>query len=133
MQDKMKCHICSNYLQGIERCKYCSFEFDDGLPWTNDVDFDIMDIVDEVEWSFLQIQYRLKSKGIDVLQVLNWYDDNSIVLTGVRAYPEKVARALGVNQECIVSDSDVGIMVINLFKEKVMRTCPNWRDLFDDD
>ena len=133
MQDKMKCHICSNYLQGIQRCKYCSFEFDDDLPWTNDVDFDILNIDNDVEWDFLQIQYRLKSKGIDVLQVLSWWDDNILVLIGIRAYADKVARALGVNRECIVEDLEVGIMVINLFKEKVMRTCPNWRDLFDDD
>ena len=131
MMDKNRCHICENYLHGIERCKYCSFEYDDNLPWTNDNDFDIFEIDDDVEWSFLQIQYRLKSKGIDVLQVLNWGDDDSIVLTGVRAYPEKVAKALGVNKECIVSDSDVGIMVINLFKEKVIRTCPHWRRLFE--
>ena len=131
MMDKNRCHICENYLHGIERCKYCSFEYDDNLPWTNDVDWDIFEIDDDVEWSFLQIQYRLKSKGIDVLQVLNWGDDDSIVLTGVRAYPEKVAKALGVNTECIVSDSDVGIMVVNLFKEKVMRTCPHWRRLFE--
>lgn len=133
MQDKMKCHICANYMQGIERCKYCSFEFDDDLPWTNDVDFDILNIDNDVEWDFLQIQYRLKSKGIDVLQVLSWWDNNILVLIGIRAYADKVAMALGVNRECIVEDLDIGIMVINLFKEKVMRTCPNWRDLFDDD
>ena len=117
-----KCHICSNYLHGIERCKYCSFEFDDDLPWTNDREWDIFEIDDDEEWSFLQIQYRLKSKGIDVLQVYNWYpDDNAMVLVGVRAYPDRVARALGVHQECIVSDLDVGIMVINLYMERHLR------------
>ena len=123
-QDKMKCHICSNYLHGIERCKYCSFEYDDNLPWTNDTEFDIFSIDDDVEWSFLQIQYRLKSKGVDVLQVYNWYpDDNCIVLIGVRAYPDRVARALGVHRDCIVSDLDAGIMVVNLYMEKCLREC----------
>ena len=120
--DKMKCHICSNYLHGIERCKYCSFEYDDDLPWTNDVDWDIFAIDDDTEWSFLQIQYRLKSKGVDCLSVYNWYpDDNCIVLVGVRGRPDRVADALGVNQECIVSDLDVGIMVVNLYMEKCLR------------
>ena len=85
-------------------------------------DWDIFELDDEGEWSFLQIQYRLKDYGIDCLQVLNWFpDDNSIVLMGVRGYPERVAKALGVHMDSIVSDSDVGIMVINLFKEKYLR------------
>ena len=122
MNKDNKCHICSNYLHGINRCKYCSFEYDDDLPWTNDTEWDIFSIDDDVEWSFLQIQYRLKSKGIDVLQVWNWCpDDNAIVLVGVRAYPDKVAKALQIHRESIVSDLDVGIMVINLFKEKYLR------------
>lgn len=119
--DKMKCHICGNYLHGIDRCKYCSFEYDDNLPWTYDVDWDIFEIDDDVEWSFLQIQYRLKSKGIDCLQVINWFEDNVIILVGVKAFPERVAKALKVHPESIASDSDIGIMVINLFKEKYLR------------
>lgn len=130
--DKMKCHICDNYLHGIERCKYCSFEYDDDLPWTNDVDWDIFDIDDDVEWSFLQIQYRLKSKDIDCLQVINWFDDNVIVLIGCNAYADRIARALGVDKECMVQDLDIGVTVVNLFKEKVIRTCPNWEELFND-
>ena len=120
--DKMKCHICDNYLHGLERCKYCSFEYRDDLPWTNDVEWDIFDIDDDVEWSFLQIQYRLKAKGVDVLQVINWCDGDAIVLIGVHAYPSKVAMALQVSEECISSDLDMGIMVVNLFKEKCLRT-----------
>lgn len=120
--DNMKCHICSNYLHGLERCKYCEFEYDESLPWCDDTEWDIFDVDSEVEWSFLQIQYRLKSKGVDCLQVLDWWDNSVIVLIGVVAFPWKVARALGVHEECISSDSDIGIMVINLYKEKAMRT-----------
>ncbi len=130
--DKMKCHICSNYLHGIERCKFCSFEYDDDLPWTNDVNWDIFEIDDDVEWSFLQIQYRLKSQNIDCLQVINWFDDNVIILIGCNAYMDRIARALGVDEESMVQDLDIGITVINLFKEKVIRTCPHWREIFDD-
>ena len=119
--DKMKCNICSNYLQGIERCKFCSFEYDDSLPWTTDLDWDIFEIDDDVEWSFLQIMYRLKSRNIDVLQVINWFDDNVIILIGCNAYMDRIARALGVHVDCMVQDLDIGITVINLFKEKYLR------------
>lgn len=130
--DRMKCHICSNYLHGIERCKFCSFEYDDDLPWTNDVDWDIFEIDDDIEWSFLQIQYRLKSQNIDCLQVINWFDDNVIILIGCNAYMDRIARALGVDKESMVQDLDIGITVINLFKEKVIRTCPHWKEIFND-
>lgn len=116
-----KCKICEHYLFGIGRCKFCNFQYDDSLPWTSD-DWDIFDVDSEVEWSFLQIQYRLKSCGVDCLQVLDWWDNSVIVLIGVRAFPSKVASALGVNEECISSDADIGIMVINLYQEKAMRT-----------
>jgi rubredoxin len=95
--DKMKCHICSNYFHGLGQCKYCEFEYDDSLPWTTDTEWDIFDVDSEVEWSFLQIQYRLKSRGVDCLQVLDWWDNSVIVLIGVRAFPSKVAEALKVH------------------------------------
>ena len=120
--DRMKCHICSNYLQGIERCKYCNFEYDDSLPWTDPCEWDVLDLDDDVEWSFLQIMYRLKAFKIDCLQVFNWFDNDDILLIGVREmYPDRIAKALGVHKECISLDSDVGICVVNLFKEKYLR------------
>ena len=119
--DRMKCHICSNYLHGIERCKYCSFEYDDSLPWTDPCQWDVLDLDDDVEWSFLQIQYRLKSKNIDCLQVINWFEDNVIILIGCNAHMDRIARALGVHVDCMVQDLDIGITVVNLFKEKYLR------------
>lgn len=119
--DSVKCKICTNYLYGIKRCKFCEFEYNDGLPWTNDIEWDIFDIDDEVEWSFLQIQYRLKSKNIDVLQVINWFDDNVIILIGAKASSRDIADCLQVHEESMVQDQDIGITVINLFKEKWLR------------
>lgn len=84
-------------------------------------DWDIFKLTDEEEWSFLQIQYRLKEFGIDVLQVIDWYDGDDIILIGVRAYHERIASALNIHQSSISSDLDIGIMVINLFKEKYLR------------
>ena len=111
-----KCRSCRNFLWKLNNCKFCSYEHID-----NKNDWDILDLDDEEEWSFLQIQYRLKDKGIDCLQVINWFDGNVVILIGVRAYPEKVARALNVHQAVISDDSDIGIMVINLFQEKYVR------------
>lgn len=116
-----KCRVCDNYLGGLDTCKFCHFEWATDYSPTNDVEWDLLDLDDEVEWSFLQIQDRLKYKGIDCLQVINWFDDNVIVLIGIRAYADRVANALGVHREVISEDSDVGIMVINLFREKYLR------------
>ena len=108
-------------MHGLKQCKFCVFQYDDSLPWTDDSEWDVLDIDDDAEWSFLQIQYRLKSRGIDCLQVLNWADGDSIVLIGIRAFRDVVAKALGVNEECIEEDGEIGIMVVNLFKEKYLR------------
>ena len=63
-----KCDICSNFLHGIDRCKFCNFEFDESLPWTDDSEWDILNLdFDETEWPHLQLMYRLKAKGIDCL------------------------------------------------------------------
>lgn len=116
-----KCRVCENYLRGVDTCKFCHFEWALEYPPTDDYGWDVLDLDDDVEWSFLQIMDRLHYKGIDVLQVINWFDDNVIILIGVKDYADKVARALGVHEDCIVSDLDLGIMVINLFKEKWLR------------
>ena len=120
--DKMRCHICSNYLHGIDTCKFCSFEYDDNLPWTNDCDWDLLALDEDAEWSFLQIQYRLKAKKIDCLQVIDWYNGDDIILFGIREmYPDNIAQALGVYKESISLDPDIGICIINIFKERILR------------
>ena len=119
--DKMKCNVCDNYLRGLEVCKFCSFEWATETPWVNDIDWDILDIDDEVEWSHLQIQYRLKAKGIDCLMVVQWWTDNIVVIVGAKASSEKVARALGVDERVISNDYEVGIMILNLYQEKCIR------------
>lgn len=116
-----KCRVCKHYISEDQGCNKCEFDWSDEYPPVLDDEWDIFNIDDDVEWSFLQIQDRLKYNGIDCLQVLNWYDDNAIVLIGVKAYGDRVAKALGVHEECISEDLDIGIMVVNLFKEKWLR------------
>ena len=120
-RDKMKCHICSNFFHGIGQCKYCHFEFDDSLPWTNDYDWDIFEIDDDVEWSHLQLQYRLKSKGIDCLEADIWFDNNMGYIIGAKASPIDVANALKIHKEVVYDDRERGWLLINLFQEKFLR------------
>lgn len=116
----------AEYRDKANRCRdelnYLLDEYRDDLPWTDPVDWDVLEIDDDVEWSFLQIMYRLKAHKIDCLQVINWFDGDDILITGIREmYPDRIAKALGVHKECISLDSDVGVCIVNLFKEKCLR------------
>lgn len=117
--DKMKCHICDNYMSGIQKCKFCHFEWATELPWTDD-DWDILNIDDEIEWSHLQIMYRLKAKGIECIRADIWFDNNIAVIIGANANNYNVAKALGVDKRCIYAD-EFGMKIINLYQEKAIR------------
>lgn len=116
-----KCRVCEHFISEQQGCTECKFEWSTVYPAVNDDEWDILDLDDELEWSFLQIQDRLRFKGIDCLLVLNWFDNNAVLLFGVRAFADRVADALGVHRECINEDSDYGVMVVNLFQEKYLR------------
>lgn len=116
-----KCRCCKHYINESMGCNKCEFEWSAEYPPVNDEKWDLLDLNDDVEWSFIQIMDRLKYKGIDCLQVINWYSDNVIVLIGCMTDYEKIATALGVHKECMVQDLDLGLSVINLFKEKHIR------------
>ena len=83
--------------------------------------WDVLNLDEEAEWTYIQIQNRLHEKGIGVLLVLDWIDDNVIVLIGCKAGSDVVAEALGVHEDSIASDVEIGISVVNLFKEKYLR------------
>lgn len=116
-----KCRVCDHYINWEDTCEFCDFKWaTEYSPWSDD--WDIFNIDDDVEWSFLQIQDRLKYHDIDCLLVINWFnDDNAIVLIGCMSYADRIAKALGINEECIVQDLEYGITIINLFKEKWLR------------
>ena len=116
-----KCRVCEHYINEEEGCTKCEFTWAEEYPPCNDEKWDIFDINDELEWSFLQIMDRLQYKGIACLEVLNWYSDNVIILIGCRAYLDRIADALGVHEESMVQDLDIGITAVNLFKEKYLR------------
>lgn len=118
--DRMRCNICDNYLRGLEQCKFCSFEWATEPPWMGD-DWDILDMNPEEEWEHLQIQYRLKAKGIECLTADIWWDENLAIVIGAKATPNKVAEALGVDEDVIYDDSERGWMILNLYQEKCLR------------
>ena len=117
-----KCRVCDHYINSEDTCEFCDFKWStEYSPWTDD--WDIINIDDDVEWSFLQIMYRLKAFNVDCLQVFNWFEGDAILITGIREmYPDRIAKALGVHKECISLDADIGICVVNLFMEKALRT-----------
>ncbi|WP_458456506.1 hypothetical protein [Methanobrevibacter sp.] len=125
----MKCSVCENYLRGIDTCKFCSFEWATSYNPCLDEEWDILNIDEEEEWRFKQIQDRLKYKGIDCLIVLDWFGDNIILLFGCNDHNARIARALDVHEECIVNDLEYGVVGINLYKEKMIRN----REVLKDD
>lgn len=117
----MKCEICKKYNFNSDECNLCDFEYDGELYWNNDDEWNILELDDDYEWSHLQIQYRLKSKGIECLCADIWFDNNMAYVLGAKASKERVANALGVHDKVIYDDFEHGLMIINLFQEKYIR------------
>ena len=116
----VKCSFCKNYDMINKQCKDCNFEYDDDFRLESD-DWSIFDLDDDLEWSHLQIQYRLKAKGIDCLYADIWYDNNLAYIIGAKGEKQSIARALNVNQECVYDTVEYGLIIINLFMEKYLR------------
>lgn len=116
-----RCNYCNNYMVNIDRCKFCNFEADE---WYTRDDWDILNLDDDIEWSHLQILYRLLSKGLPCLFVNMWNDD-IVYLSGCNVFPSKIAKVLNIHQECIYNESDQAFMIINLYQEKCIRKKEN--------
>ena len=113
-----KCNYCANYLDNLGECKFCHFEYDDF--YTRD-DWDILDLDDDIEWSHLQILYRLHSKGLPCLFADIWSDKNIAWLVGCNVFSWKIAEVLNVHEECIYNHSDQAFIFLNLYQEKCIR------------
>ena len=116
-----KCRVCDNYLAGVDTCKFCHFEWRREYPPTNDGEWDILDLNDDIEWSHHQILDRLHYKKIECLRADIWWDYNMAYLINVKADTSKVAMALGIHEEVIYNDFENGLMILNLFQEKYLR------------
>lgn len=116
-----KCRVCNNYLNGLERCKFCSFEWAEEYPPCNDDEWDILDLDYDIEWGHLQLIDRLFYKGIDCLSADIWWDNNLAIIIGCKASKSKVANALHISEKIIYDDMEHGLMILNLFQEKYLR------------
>ena len=114
----MKCEYCVNYIDGIDRCKFCHFEYDEF--YTND-DWDILNLDDDEEWSHIQILKRLHSKGLPCLFVDMWADNNIAWLVGCNVFTSKLAKVLNMHEKCIYNSSDQAFVILNLYMEKELR------------
>ena len=115
-----KCRVCENYLRGLDKCKYCHFEWSSDYPPTIDVPFDIFDLEDDVEWVHLQILDRLHYKKIDCLYADMWVDD-LVILIGCHAKNKEIADALHIHEEVVYRDDIHDLIILNLFQEKYLR------------
>ena len=92
-------------------------------------EWDILKLDDEedfcAEWSHKKILKRLHNHGIDCFFVDIWGSDEIAFITGITGLQgvivPKVARVLGIHEECIYYDWEHDFMILNLFQEKILR------------
>lgn len=111
--------MCENYISGIDRCKYCEFKWNE--EYTKD-DWDIFKLDDEYEWSHRQIMYRLHAKGVECILADIYCDENIAYLIGCYESASKIANALNIHEDTVYNGSDNGLVIINLFYEKYLRS-----------
>ncbi|MBR3208726.1 MAG: hypothetical protein IKF82_00500 [Bacilli bacterium] len=118
----MKCRFCSNYMEQLDTCKFCNFEFDESFDsYVND-DWDILNLTGEdKDWEHIQILDRLMLKGIQCYKADIWFDNNIAYLLGCRASVNNLAKVLNMHEECIYNDGESDFIILNLFQEKYLR------------
>ena len=115
-----RCSYCSKFNYETKNCPYCEFEYEHQFRLESD-DWDILDLDDELEWSHLQILYRLHSQGVECLFADIWFDNNMAYLIGCKSYKTELARVLNIHEDCIYEDFEHGLVFLNLFQEKYIR------------
>ena len=113
----MKCENCNNYIKKLDTCKFCHFEEKE----TEESDWDILNIDETKEWGHIQILDRLHSRNIDCFKADMWSGDNMALLYNCKASEDRVAQILKIHEECIYTDYENSIMILNLFQEKEIR------------
>ena len=83
--------------------------------------FDILNLDDDIEWSHIQLLKYLNENGIECVFADMWTDDNIAWLVGCNTNNRRLAKVLGVHEECIYNHMDQCFVIINLFQEKYLR------------
>lgn len=117
----MKCKFCSNYMGELDTCKFCHFEFDEDSDYYVSDDWDILNLPEENGWEHIQILDRLHLNGIECFSADIWFDNDMAYLTGCFEHTDKIAKVLGLNRESVYNDVDCGLVLLNLYKEKMIR------------
>ena len=115
-----RCEICQNHLSELGRCKFCHFEYNEDYAPCRD-DFDILNMDERDGWEHLQIRDRLHRKGIDCYCADIWYDKSVAYLLGCYREPNVIADALGLHEESVYCQTEHGLIILNLFKERYLR------------
>ena len=116
----MKCDICKNYMSELDRCKFCSFEYDESSHYRDD-DWDILSLDDDDGWTHEQIMVRLFAKGIKCLMTDIWWDNNLAYVIGADASAERVADALNIYRESVYDCGILPMFILDLRLEKELR------------
>lgn len=116
-----RCNYCSETTNDGSDCPHCQFQYDENyFPYKSD-DWDILNLDDNIEWSHLQILYRLHLNGIECLKTDIWTNKGIALLFGVKSNKSTVARILKIHEECIYSEWDEPLWILNLFQEQYLR------------
>ena len=114
----MKCNYCANYMEELDTCKFCSFEYHE--PLVRD-DWDILSLKEEDGWEHLQIRDRLHSQGIDCYGADIWYGLNMAYLVGCYCDSSRLAEVLGMHEDAIWNSYAHGFVILNLYQERCLR------------
>ncbi len=85
------------------------------------MDWDILKLDEEDDWSHLALLDRLREKNIDCYFVDMWGSDEIAFLTACKADNSELAKALNIHEECIYNDFEHNFIILNLFQEKYLR------------
>lgn len=114
----MRCEYCQNYLSELDRCKFCSFEYEEKI--VSD-DWDIFNLNEDDGWEHKQILARLHSQKVECIFADIYFDYDIAFLIGCYATSQKIANALNLNIKSVYGNNDNGLVILNLHKEKAYR------------
>ena len=81
------------------------------------MNFNILNLNDDVEWSHIQLQNHLWDNNIQCLYCDMYTNDNLAILVGCNVLDYELSRVLGVHKDCIYRFDELGLIVLNLYQE----------------
>ena len=116
----MNCKFCKNYIIEEDMCDFCQFEYKHASVLLDNWSIFGLDADGESEWAHIQILDRLHEKGIECLFADIWYNENIAFIIGAKADADDIAKALNLHKECVYTEFEHGMVILNLFQEKYL-------------